>query len=81
MFQRGCVWGCAHQDVAQLGDEGDGLDGERARHLGLSGLCLLGRLRRLLLLTQLLWQAQLAPPLPTILLCTRVEASNFYIKR
>ena len=65
---------CAHKDVAQLGDEGDGLDGERARHLGLGGLRFLGRLCRLLLLRQLFWQAQLPPPLPPILLCASRQA-------
>ena len=69
---------CAHQDVAQLGDEGDGLDGERARHLGLGGLRFLGRLCRLLLLRQLFWQAQLPPPLPPILLCASRQAHQIY---
>ena len=64
-----------HEQLAQVAEQRDGLDGHKA--CGRLGLVLVGRpgrLGRALLLAQLLRQAQLAPALPPVLLCARRAA-------
>lgn len=61
-----------YQAVAQLLQQGDGLDGQPNGRLGLGALGCTCTLRRLLLFGQLLRQTQLPPPLFPVLLCTDV---------
>jgi hypothetical protein len=66
-----------YEQLAQVAEQRDGLDGHKARgRLGPVLLGGLGCLGRALFLAQLLREAQLAPALPPVLLCARRAASH-----
>ena len=69
IVQRVCE---TYQAIAQLLQQGDGLDGQPNGRLGLGALGCTCTLRRLLLFSQLLRQTQLPPPLFPVLLCRNV---------